>query len=131
MSKKNILAGILLTVMVLTSAIPAFAAETVCTHPEEALDWAYPYKKKPTCQETGLTDEICTICGAVVHADVVVPKDDHSYNVESVKNSVITADGMPLVKKTDIQAILSVQTVGPLLKEKLLLLMDIIGITEK
>lgn len=67
MSKKKILAGILLTVMVLTSAIPAFAAETVCTHPEEALDWAYPYKKKPTCQETGLTDEICTICGAVVH----------------------------------------------------------------
>ena len=40
MSKKKILAGILLTVMVLTSAIPAFAAETVCTHPEEALDWA-------------------------------------------------------------------------------------------
>ena len=94
MSKKKILAGILLTVMVLTSAIPAFAAETVCTHPEEALDWAYPYKKKPTCQETGLTDEICTICGAVVHADVVVPKDDHSYNVESVKNSVITDDGI-------------------------------------
>ena len=86
MSKKKILAGILLTVMVLTSAIPAFAAETVCTHPEEALDWAYPYKKKPTCQETGLTDEICTICGAVVHADLVFPKDIHSYTVEMVKN---------------------------------------------
>ena len=94
MSKKKILAGILLTVMVLTSAIPAFAAETVCTHPEEALDRVYPYKKKPTCQETGLTDEICTICGAVVHENVVVPKDGHSYNVVSVRNSVITDNGI-------------------------------------
>ena len=85
-------AAMMLTAVMPT--IPVFAAETVCTHPKDALDWAYPYKKNPTCQETGLTDEICTICGAVVHADVVVPKDGHSYNVESVKNSVITDDGI-------------------------------------
>ena len=36
-------AAMMLTAVMPT--IPVFAAETVCTHPKDALDWAYPYKK--------------------------------------------------------------------------------------
>ena len=93
MVNKKILTGLLAVIMVMSSVIPSFAAETTCTHPKDALDWVYPYKKEATCLEDGLTDEICTICGTIVKKDVPVP-GDHFYEATSLTKPVVSDEGI-------------------------------------
>lgn len=75
MVKKKILAGILSTVMVLTSVTPVFAAET-CSH--ESTDYTN-YTKEPTCTEDGRGDLVCMDCDEILEKNVAVPALGHSF----------------------------------------------------
>ena len=75
MVKKKILAGILSTVMVLTSVTPVFAAET-CSH--ESTDYTN-YTKEPTCTEDGRGDLVCMDCNKILEKNVAVPALGHSF----------------------------------------------------
>lgn len=86
---------IIAVIMIVTAAVPTFAAEEAeitCKHDQGNY---YKYTKAPTCTEDGTMDLFCWVCDKLLKKGEVFPATGHDFSkVEVIKVTTATEKGI-------------------------------------